>query len=508
MQKERFIESRYEIETHKFEFSNISEIRKKKYEIKGGAPPEFDQRFLILTTNGLECIHFDISKTIEQSVDDRYLMESKNVILGSHAFERFTFTSMKNDYGFEFRLFSAIETYARDLLEYLKLKPSEIKLVAISDPHGDIPLLLFPFFFTAQLSCLEYREDIGLMRCKLQNGTNIVINGDLFPSTTLGGSARCKDFLKLMNEEFMIFINYLNRFIIRFIIMAKYFTNLTLIIGNHDTPLFNEKFELEDCHRRKLTNIGIYKDMYIRKCFKFGNYSFSFTHGILNCEDQKSVMIGSKRYELETNKHHDLFLPDMGRSLIYPNFFYNRTFKVSDYERSETELVREIGEYPIIHIPVLGHTANYDLIPDKNSFKDGEFINSDRTLKEANEHRFNVITNRYFEPKSVIENVICLDSSSNSFINVYLNDLRKRMELLPPKSLLPQRRVRFARLPFCEKQIELSGGNNGLKIEKAICLFLLIIVLIVSLVCVMSQFRYSRIFFHRTDWPILNTEIQ
>ena len=457
---EVFIECIYNKSNHIFEYNieRYNKTRLNEIRLSGGKLITDYQRVLILTKSNIIRLYLSNPFIDEACRDYSFLIKrvitSKNRI--SCFFDEF-------DYGYHFHsnLFNVIETIGVELTEIIERIFGTIVLITISDVHGDLSLLLLPLFIGKRCSRIEFDEELNVISFDENSSSNsvVVINGDLFPKNDYRS-----DFYKFNIKP--IFDRLLIPFISNITLVLIRLLDIRFVIGNHDGPLFNKPIRFEtsfDSVEYTFDNSDLLKYTFVRVFFgdKLGDNTrvISFMHGIYEShEGQLSKRKFTKSFRdptfesIENGVRIKEFNFD---NKLYHDWYSRRNdFNIDSYRELEEITIRKIlndnstsidQSKSILYLSVLGHSADCDLIYRN--------VNSSNELDKFD--KLELIESRFDSNLRgvILENVICIDSESNSIVNIdtknIIEFIENRIDLLPS-------RILELRFPFVEEGIQIK----------------------------------------------------
>lgn len=307
-----------------------------------------------------------------------------------------------------------------------------LKLIAVSDSHGDFFTFIFPYVFSRLIF------NIKTSSFNLNMNHVIHINcGDYYPrtpnnikideieQTIRGTNNKTLSYLQYEFKERFMKLYYENLCpIIEYYIHELNGKNSYFLLGNHDDRLIDKE------------------NLYSRIIYSTDKVSYSFIHGIPN---------DLFPYEANYEKNGNLYL-----------FKHNRSTDIYDYRSNDIIMWKNLENnviklYDVIsheinsefYVSVFGHVFKYELY----GFLVNKFDRNEHIIRQWME------TGRNQQQNSLLNNIISLDASNNSSVNSLANVWHTKTKEIKMK-LNKDGYVEF-NFPYIKKSIKLTRSISG-----------------------------------------------
>lgn len=478
---------------------SISEKRSYIMRLDGGDINN-GQRILLISPKYGEItrLHINyIGNTLEDALYDSNYLISTLTIKSLTDRWKYTFEGVECEFKFHENIFVVIEALSNSILKWIiKVKGiHKPEYACMSDVHGDILLLLIPFYLTRCITRLEYNDSKGIIQFHIprENG-HVIFVGDLF---TADQFEKRTPYIRIREYQskvlFPMMRDLVNPFIKRFI-TAVLHSNIefTFVIGNHDGQLYNRSLSIifddtnEEISFRDFISL-IYIHYQFSEVYNDKLLSFSFTHGILKdkliVKDYSSGVGNDLVITPIIDQSGSLLIPSLRDGIIlYPDWFISKSID----DKAITKLITDETKYmtsnmshssktfdKVIHIPILGHNSDYNLL-----------LSRDRDLKLPRELQFSMVmsercSENWIPSGNILENLLCLDYDDNSLIVSEVNNARKYLSEIR-NELLPSRHV-IKKVFGIKRLVPFTGGTSSRNWLMILLLLISILVLILEL---------------------------
>lgn len=461
----RYIKIVYDSDIHDFVVDRSSDY---DFSLIGGDILTKSRKVLVVEKESSTILFIDIDDSeFMKCIRDMEFVEINEESIQDYTHRSYKFKTDYSKYNeiIPQKVIYAINNIARVIDRILLYSRIEPYVISVSDVHGDILLYLLPLFLSKTVINLEIKRDIETRELYLEfdvrYSTAIINCGDIIAQNANRFTRQPKKgHLPKITKDLYHQLILGMTFILSFLTILRE-TNCYFIVGNHDSIIFDDMFEMEmtgnenrrvnkkfDLLKRTQPNIlkKIYNgniDRYIRTTKlrdlfylrvevlnDFTDTTYIFQHGLMNIpldastrdldvrgKIGKTTILYLQIYEcnIAINKLTNLY------PSITPQTDLNELRSVFKSEYSERMKNERI-------ILVLGHTPKYELLMNKMSYIDHNLDKLKRmTIDEEIEIRNDTYKSNINHLSRVdpFNTIISLDNEGNSSINEWLRKYKR-----------------------------------------------------------------------------------